>query len=50
MGNFGLEHSLVCFEADVAGVEVEIVLHKLLLLEIVESNVLVLPRPVPVEM
>mmetsp|Transcript_7768 Transcript_7768/g.12485 ORF Transcript_7768/g.12485 Transcript_7768/m.12485 type:complete len:224 (+) Transcript_7768:109-780(+) len=50
MGNFGLEHSLVCFEADVAGVqeEVEIALHKLL--EIMESNVLVLPQPVPVEM
>ena len=49
MGNFGLEHSLVCFEADVAEVqeEVEIVLHKLL--EIMESNVLVLPQPVPVE-
>ena len=50
MGNFGLEHSLVCFEADVAGVqeEVEIALYKLL--EIMESNVLVLPQPVPVEM
>ena len=50
MGNFGLEHSLVCFEADVAGVqeEVEIALHKLL--ESMESNVLVLPQPVPVEM
>jgi len=35
---------------DVAGVqeEVEIALHKLL--EIMESNVLVLPQPVPVEM
>ena len=50
MGNLGLEHSQVCFEADAAEVqeEVEIALHKLL--EIVESNVLVLPQPVPVEM
>jgi len=49
MGNLGLEHSQVCFEADAAEVqeEVEIALHELL--ERVECNVLGLPEPVPVE-